>query len=183
MGQADSPSSHNPQPPSTLPSYGHYNYSAHPFAPPGMRIFIHNLPSQRRSWDPHATEGYYLGPSLRHYRCYRVWNIPSQAERIAQTVKWMPHNTITIPMPTPDKTLRASIQDLISTIQTIRPQQLPHLNASSIQLLRHLQTIFHPDQTNTINLPRVMSHHPSIPATHPQPRVMQHHPHSPSVYH
>ena len=66
------PSRINPNLSAYAQLHGNYDYSAHPFAPPGMRILIHNLPAQRKSWDPHASEGYYLGPSLRHYRCYRV---------------------------------------------------------------------------------------------------------------
>ena len=50
--------------------YGSYDYSAHPFTPPGKRVLIHNLPAQRKSWDPHTTERYYLLSmlqSLEHF--------------------------------------------------------------------------------------------------------------------
>ena len=144
--------------------YGHYDYSSHPFAPPGIRILIHCLPAQRRSWDPHATEGYYLGPSLQHYRCYRVWNKASNAERVAQTVRWMPHNSISIPTPTPDDYLRASIQDFIQTVRSIRPQQLPHLNSSSIDLINRLKSIFTPvpiSATSSIVATSMPTHHPA----------------------
>ena len=119
-----------------------------------------------------------LGPSLHHYRCYRVWNIASNAERVAQTVQWMPHNSISIPTPTPDDNLRASIQDFIQTVRSIRPQQLPHLNPSSIDLLNRLKTLFQPPPSNN-TLPIVATSLPTHhPACLPQSRVhLPHHHH------
>eukprot|EP01035_Chromulina_nebulosa_P007419 gene7419-10021_t len=45
--------------------HGKYNYDAHPIAPLGMRIVLHEKPHQRGSWSPHhGVEGFYLGPAL-----------------------------------------------------------------------------------------------------------------------
>ena len=89
--------------------HGNYDYSSHPIAPPGMRVLVHDLPSNRKSWAPHATEGYYVGPALTHYRCFRILNSITGAERISETVRWLPHSTIQVPTPTPDDLLRLSI--------------------------------------------------------------------------
>ena len=67
--------------------HGIFQYSNTPLAPPGIRVLAHDLPSQRRSWAPHASEGFYLGPALNHYRCYRVWNVRTQFERVSETVR------------------------------------------------------------------------------------------------
>jgi hypothetical protein len=52
---------------------GQYHYTNHPLAPPGTQVMVHEKPSNRKSWAPHATEGWYVGPAMEHYRCYMVW--------------------------------------------------------------------------------------------------------------
>jgi hypothetical protein len=59
--------------------------------PPGMKVIIHEKPSVSGTWAPHAVPGWYLGPSMHHYRCYRVWARQSRAERITDTLTWLPH--------------------------------------------------------------------------------------------
>jgi hypothetical protein len=51
---------------------GHFDFNRTPLAPPGTRVIAHEKPDQRASWDPQGVDGYYLGPALDHYRCYRV---------------------------------------------------------------------------------------------------------------
>ena len=102
--------------------HGTFDYSSHPLAPPGIRVLAHDLPAQRKSWAPHASEGFYLGPALDHYRCYRILNPKTNAVRIAETVRWLPHNFIRIPTPTPDDLLRASVHDFIQTLRSVKPQ-------------------------------------------------------------
>ena len=114
--------------------HGAYDYSSQPI----MRVLVHDLPNHRKSWAPHASEGFYLGPALNHYRCFRVLNPTTNAKRISETVRWMPHSTIQVPTPTPDDLLRISIQDFITTLRTVKPQQLPHLSQSGKHLLQHL---------------------------------------------
>ena len=46
------PSRLNPKLSSYSLVHGHYNYSANPIAPPGMRVLVHDLPQNRRSWPP-----------------------------------------------------------------------------------------------------------------------------------
>ena len=45
-----------------------YNFLAHPIAPPGIKIQVHEKPEQRASWGVHSVDGFYLGPALDHYR-------------------------------------------------------------------------------------------------------------------
>jgi hypothetical protein len=47
---------------------------------------VHDKPSNRTSWSPHALDGWYIGPALDSYRCYTVWLWDSRAERIADTI-------------------------------------------------------------------------------------------------
>ena len=50
-----------------------FDFRAHPIAPAGAKVLIHDKPSARESWAPHGVLGFYLGPSKHHYRCFDVW--------------------------------------------------------------------------------------------------------------
>jgi len=52
--------------------FGAFNFDATPIGPAGSRVLIHNKAALRRSWDFRAQDGFYVGPALQHYRCYRV---------------------------------------------------------------------------------------------------------------
>jgi hypothetical protein len=52
---------------------GQYDFNRAPMSPPGTRIIAHETPSRRRPWEPHGQDGWYIGPSLEHYRCYTVY--------------------------------------------------------------------------------------------------------------
>ena len=68
-----------------------HDYNAHPIAPPGVRIIIHGKSNIRKAWAPHGVEGWYLGPALEHYRCYRVYAAKTGGERVSDTVQFFPH--------------------------------------------------------------------------------------------
>ena len=44
--------------------HGKYNFDAHPIAPLGMHIILHEKPHQRGSWSPHGVEGFYLASTI-----------------------------------------------------------------------------------------------------------------------
>ena len=95
----------NPQLSAHTHVYGPFNYARTPIAPPGMKILVHERSTDRGSYDVHAIDGWYLGPSLKHYHCHKVWIPQTNSTRIADQVTWwIPHN---LPMPT------ATVQDLI----------------------------------------------------------------------
>jgi hypothetical protein len=68
---------------------GPFDYNATPLAPPGCKIVVHEKPGQQASWDPHGVIGWYLGPAMEHYRCYRCYINKTQAEHISDTVEFM----------------------------------------------------------------------------------------------
>jgi hypothetical protein len=53
-------------------------------APPGTRIIAHETPSRRCTWAPHGQDGWYIGPALEHYRCYRVYINKTRSERVVE---------------------------------------------------------------------------------------------------
>jgi hypothetical protein len=80
--------------------HGIFDFNRTPLAPPGTRVLVHEKPSLRGTWSPHAVDGLYLGPAMLHYRCYRVWIIETTSE---DTVVWLrqkfPSQTLLPPMP------------------------------------------------------------------------------------
>jgi hypothetical protein len=70
--------------------HGPYDFNRHPLAPPGTRVTIHEKPAKRSSWAQHGVKGYYVGPALEHYRCYKVWAEASNRSRITDTLAWHP---------------------------------------------------------------------------------------------
>jgi hypothetical protein len=57
----------------------------HPIAPPGTRVLVHEKPADQETWSPHGTHGWYVGPALDLYRCYRTWVLYTRCERICNT--------------------------------------------------------------------------------------------------
>jgi hypothetical protein len=48
---------------------GSFSFDVTPMAPPGPEVLIHLQPTRRKSWSFHASNGWYIGPSLKHYCC------------------------------------------------------------------------------------------------------------------
>jgi hypothetical protein len=72
--------------------YGQYYFNRAPMAPPGTRIIAHETPNRRWTWAPHGQDGWYIGPSLEHYRCYTVYITKTRGERVVETVDLFPKN-------------------------------------------------------------------------------------------
>ena len=69
---------------------GSFNFNATPLAPPGTKVLVYETPSTRRSWSPHGIVGWYVGPAMDHYRCFRCFIPKTGNERIAETVQFFP---------------------------------------------------------------------------------------------
>ena len=52
--------------------HGEFNYNATPLDPPGTQIIVHEKPTVRETLSEHGVKGWYLGPSMEHYRCHHV---------------------------------------------------------------------------------------------------------------
>ncbi len=63
---------------------------AHPLHSPGQLCLSFIGPDHRISLDPHGDSAYYLGPSLTHYRCHRVYIVCTHSERITLTLAHSP---------------------------------------------------------------------------------------------
>jgi Reverse transcriptase (RNA-dependent DNA polymerase) len=145
--------------------HGRYDFNAHPIAPPGIKVLAHLKPAQRGTWAPHAFEGWYVGPSFEHYRCYQVWATETRQIRIVNQLTWFPQRPF--PKLTSTDLLRATVEDLITILQsppaetfvsTMEPTQRGELIrlAEIIQqprLLTHKEKPTHVDPAPPLGVP------------------------------
>jgi len=93
-----------------------YDFSAHPIAPFGTLVVVHDKPGARGTWDPHGDKGYYLGAALQHHKCWRTWIISTNSERISDTLAWFPA-PFKLPGSSPYEMVTAALQDLTAALQ------------------------------------------------------------------
>jgi hypothetical protein len=128
---------------------GKFDINKTPIAPAGTRVVIHVKPTVRASWDTHGVEGFYIGPALEHYRCYRCYVISTASIRVTDTVAWHPEK-LQMPGTSPLDALSAAINDLSVALQhftdnpTLSAQRQPidTLTKSISQQLRDLGAMF-----------------------------------------
>lgn len=122
--------------------FGNFDFNRTPLAPPGTRILSHDKPANRASWATHGEEGWYLGPAMEHYRCYRVFIIKTKAERDSDTVSFFPSKTNMPALSSADRAIRAA-NELIHALKTPHPATpLAPLGTEQLQALEQLSEIF-----------------------------------------
>jgi len=124
--------------------FGTYNYNSHPIGPPGTLVMIHEKPNQRKSWAPHAIEGWYVGPSMEHYRCYNIWNPATRHMRIADTLTWLP-TKVPSPLPTDAERITAAIEDITEMVKNNTPNQTQLVQTNQLDELNRIKEIFTPN--------------------------------------
>ena len=65
---------------------GNFNFTSTPLAPPGTKVVVHSKINNRPSWGSRGREGWYIGPSLHHYRCVKCFMPTTRAEIDSDTV-------------------------------------------------------------------------------------------------
>ena len=108
---------------------GNFDFNRTPMAPPGTKVVFHSKPSQRASWAFHGKEGWYIGPSLEHYRCLKSYNPTTFSEVNSDTIKFIPRY-IPIPEASIDDHLKRSMDDIVHLLLNKSPT-LPGLERDS----------------------------------------------------
>ena len=98
--------------------HGPFKWANTPIAPIGMKVLIHERSSDRKSWDPHGKDGFYIGPKLQHYRCYNILVTATGATRTSDTIAWFPKQCI-MPGGSPKEILSEAINDLIKSLNNV----------------------------------------------------------------
>lgn len=132
----------NPQLSAWAQVNGAFDYNRTPLGPPGTKVLVHEKPSVRETWAPHAVEGWYLGPALKHYRCYRVWIPATGAERISDTLVWFPCH-VKMPALSSTEAATAAARDLIQALSVpIAASPISPIRDSQLAAFQQLAEIF-----------------------------------------
>ena len=146
--------------------YGPHDFNKHPLAPIGCAVQMHEKPNQRKTWAPHAIDGWYVGTSFQHYRAYKIRAKSTKAERISDTV-FIKHRYLTNPTVTPKDAVVKAAKDLTRALQGEIPQ-----NDESMTALQQLEELFSKKAAemsarDTEASPRVQTT-PRVPAAPPR---------------
>ena len=98
--------------------YGELDYNQTPLSPTGTIVLIHNRTNNRESWSPIGEPGWYIGPSMDHYRCHNTYIPKTRAERISDTVELFPRKLSMPNIPYTDFSIHA-LQDIIHALQNL----------------------------------------------------------------
>jgi len=96
---------------------GEYSYNHIPIAPLGAQIIVHDNPTVRPSWSPHAHHAWLIGPAPDHYRCFTVFNPKTKSTTIANQFHWAKSNRFTFPRITPEEQVTKAALDLTKAIK------------------------------------------------------------------
>ena len=138
-----------------------HDYNAHPIAPLGIKLTVHETVGQRASWGMNGITGWYLGPSTEHYRCYRAYIPSTKGERTAATVDFHPVNS-TLPHVSAEDAATQAAKDLTAVL-TKPPKNAPFqaIGDEKLNAIRELAAIFS----------KVTNNKQSSPDTEAAPRV------------
>eukprot|EP00957_Ditylum_brightwellii_P210154 15364621-Ditylum_brightwellii.AAC.1 len=134
-------------------------------APPGTKCFIHIKPHKRASWRFHAEDAWYVGPALKHYRCYMVVMKQSIVQRITDTIRFKHHN-VKLSTVTPAERIQKAVKELTNAVKT-NPTEGPANYIEVIQCLKAVvlgekQQPREQAETVTQRNPHQSAEHPAI---------------------
>ena len=96
--------------------------------PLGTKTVIHIKPDNQPTWGSRGKEGWYIGPSLHHYRCVKCYLPLSRAEIDADTVTFLP-KTLKFPEVTISDFLKQAAIDIITLLKHPPHPTIPSLEA------------------------------------------------------
>jgi hypothetical protein len=105
---------------------GNFDFNKTPLVPPGIKVLVHLKPDQRASWAYHGEEGWYVGPSMHHYRCVQCFMRTTSKVRDVDTVELFP-TTISFPSVSTEDYLQQAAGDILSILSS-QPTTLPSLS-------------------------------------------------------
>ena len=122
--------------------HGEFNYNATPLAPPSTQVIIHENTTVRGTWASHGVKGWYLGPSMNHYRCHHVYVTKTRGERDSDCVEFFLYIT---PLPYKSYAENAIIaaRELVYALKTPEPQApFSKIGESQLVAIEQLSNIF-----------------------------------------
>jgi hypothetical protein len=110
---------------------GSYLFDATPMVPPGTKVLLHLKLTRCKSWSFHASNSWYISPSLKHCHCICAIMEGTGGEHLNNKFCFKHHN-MAVPVITP--TNQSSLQP--NTLQTLssEPKSLLLMNFTPSQL-------------------------------------------------
>ena len=100
--------------------FGAYDYNRTSIAPPGTKVVAHSYVDARTTFSPHGRLGWYIGPSLEHYSCFKIYFTDTLYECDVLKIDFF-HPQIPFPTTTNDNYLRKAAEDMPQLLQAQRP--------------------------------------------------------------
>ena len=149
--------------------HGTFDFNKTPIAPPGIRVLVHEQSDTRTTWSPHASDGWYIGPALESYRCFKVWIWETRAVRICDTLSWFP-TKVTMPLASSNDLILAGIKDILAALANPSANSpLAPLTDSHTEALRTITTLLTNLATKPPTLNPTTTPEPTMPTTKPIP--------------
>jgi hypothetical protein len=118
--------------------FGPFNFSATPMGPAGCHVLIHMKAAVWKLWENHCHEGFYIGPALQHYCCYRVLNKLTGAVTISDAINFWHHYLQEPTLSLEDKLLHA-----MQAIQHTLARSTPRSTDKQLMAIATLKAILH----------------------------------------
>jgi hypothetical protein len=101
----------------------------------GCRMLIHAKPAIHKSWDYRAKQGFYIGPALDHYRCYKLVKLEAKQKVISDMVEFR-HAYLQISAVLVDDKIINRLQVMAGVLQNA-PPPLSSYQMDAIEMLIH----------------------------------------------
>jgi hypothetical protein len=111
----------NPKSSAWAQAHGTFDFNRTPLGPPGRRVLAHAKPDKRKTWPPHGLDGWYAGPTLHSYRCYKIWIWETRALRIIDTLTWFP-SKVKLPNSSSTDIILSCLQDILHALNNPSPK-------------------------------------------------------------
>jgi hypothetical protein len=98
---------------------------------------IHANPASCRSWDFRAKNGFYIGPALESYRCFKLVIADTKSQVIPDTVEFR-HSYLSVPAPSMEDQIVHGIQVVARALARVAPP----ISISQVDTIANLQDIF-----------------------------------------
>jgi hypothetical protein len=138
-----------------------FDFNKTPLGPVGCRVLIHAKPATRQSWDFRTKPGFYIGPALDSYRCFKLVKTDTKSQVISDTVKFC-HSYLSVPVPSAEDKIIHGLQVVADAIQGAPPPT----SVSQLKAITLLQEIF--ESWRALAPPSLRATHRPAPAS---PRV------------
>ncbi len=96
--------------------HGNFDYNKMPLAPMGCAVQLYESINRHGTGADHSTDGWYLGTSNKHYRCYMIYVKKTRSEWISDTV-FFKHPYITQPTLMQADIILKAIDDLTHALK------------------------------------------------------------------